>query len=288
MFIKGDCVKHPNAPDWGIGKVLENALDDKVKIFFVNVGEKLLNLKHVNLIKLEGVDAIHPILDNPGLADRGKGKKFKSLPQAKAEFLAVYPDGFEDGGYCNDERSYKIEAHKLMLKLLDEVTFKQLLEVADFKEICKRALQVVNKTNLIFPNEKMALKDGLATEKAEKLFAESLYSLLYGKNDLRERFKVFSDCLYEINAAKWTTMSYFLFITYPSDHMFLKPTVTQNSADLCAFELNYRSELNWLTYKCLLEFSAYLNSALVELELEPRDMIDVQSFMWCIAPNQLK
>lgn len=36
------------------------------------------------------------------------------------------------------------------------------------------------------------------------------------------------------------------------------------------------------SYKSLLEFSEYLKSELAELN--PKDMIDVQSFMWCIAP----
>jgi hypothetical protein len=80
-------------------------------------------------------------------------------------------------------------------------------------------------------------------------------------------------------------MTYFLFIADPDNHMFLKPTVTQNAADLCAFELNYSSSLNWRTYRCLLDFSGYLKSSLTDLGLKPRDMIDVQSFMWCIAPG---
>jgi len=47
------------------------------------------------------------------------------------------------------------------------------------------------------------------------------------------------------------------------------------------FGLNYRSELNWLTYKSLLTMSELLLT-----RLRPhgaRDFMDVQSFIWLIG-----
>jgi hypothetical protein len=61
-------------------------------------------------------------------------------------------------------------------------------------------------------------------------------------------------------------------------------TITKNSADICAFDIRYRPELNWVTYEAVLRFSQFLKDALVDLK--PRDMIDVQSFMWCIRPDE--
>ena len=66
--------------------------------------------------------------------------------------------------------------------------------------------------------------------------------------------------------------------------MFVKPNMTKNAAEISAFEINYDPELNWLTYNSILRFSEYLKKALSELKL--RDMIDVQSFMWCIAQGK--
>ena len=63
--------------------------------------------------------------------------------------------------------------------------------------------------------------------------------------------------------------------------MFLKPSVTRAAAEICAFELNYQTELNWMTYRCLLDFAKYLYETLSELK--PLDMIDVQSFIWVSA-----
>ena len=62
--------------------------------------------------------------------------------------------------------------------------------------------------------------------------------------------------------------------------MFVKPTITQAVADMSAFNIAYTPSLNWNTYNKILKFSEYLKQELHELE--PKDMIDVQSFMWCI------
>lgn len=286
-IVQGDKVCHLNMPVRGLGKVLEVTPDSKARIFFINAGEKLLALKHVPLEKVEGTESEHPILDNPTLAERARGKKHVGLPDAKLEFEHFFPKGFEDPDYFNQERNYKLEAHRLLRELLGPEPFGRLLAEQAYSEIAKRALQVINKTNLIFPNEKMALKDGL--KKApdnEAIFAQALFALLYDSGPMPERFMGFSGCLERLEAAKWTTATYLLFLAFPEEHMFLKPTVTQHAADLLKAELNYRPELNWRTYGCLLAFAGYLKGELIKIGMAPRDMIDVQSFMWCIAPGK--
>ena len=279
----GDKIQHPRKPDWGIGKVLEITLDGKARIFFIHAGEKTILLSYVDFEKIEGKGSEHPILDNPSFFSRASVKGHRSLPDARLDFLMIFPDGFEDADYLNRERNYKVAARELLLELLNEQMFNEFLKSRNFDEIARRALQVVNKTNLIFPNEKMGLKDGLKSPEHTQLFAERLFALLYGPGEFRECFKGFAECLEEIEAAKWTTMTYFLFLAFPEEHMFLKPEVAKHAAALTKAELNYRSDLNWLTYSCLLDFAKYLKDELDAMEMNPRDMIDVQSFMWCIT-----
>ncbi len=282
----GDKVRHPKMPAWGLGKVIEVKREGRARVFFIHAGEKLLDLEHVALEKIEGAEAKNFILDSPTLEERLKDKDFRSLPDALSDFRSFFPEGFEDQGYLKEERTYKIEAHQLIKETLNKEAYSALLAEGDFDEIVKRAHHVVNKTNLIFPNEKMALKDGLKNGIDKQLFAIALFDLLYGDEELRPRFEAFAQLLDRIGAAKWTTATYFLFLAFPEEHMFLKPTVAQHAANLVKAELNYRSDLNWLTYKCLLEFSQGLKTYLVDEGMPPRDMIDVQSFMWCIAPGK--
>lgn len=282
-YRKGDRVKHPKRADWGIGEVLADQTNANVNVFFVGVGAKTISTSHVSLVPVSGADASHPVLDNLKVSKMTGGIRYQSLPQSIECFLEEYPNGFRGEVYENAEREYKVKAQKLAQELLGQSAMEELLSAGDYEEICVRALQVVNATNLIFPNEKMALKDGLEVDGARRKFAESLFDFLYGEGNLQERFEGFSKCLEDMDAAKWTTVSYFPFLLHAENVMFVKPMVTQYAAELCGFEINYKPALNWLTYKSVLTFSEYLRKELSELK--PRDMIDIQSFMWCIAPH---
>jgi hypothetical protein len=78
--------------------------------------------------------------------------------------------------------------------------------------------------------------------------------------------------------AKWTVATIIPFLAQPNRFMFLKPEVTKKAADSLGFELNYKAEPNWLTYKCLLRMADIYGQKLAYLK--PRDLIDVQSFFY--------
>lgn len=288
QFQKGDRVRNNKTAHWGIGEILAAPNAEKYKIFFVNAGKKIVDASVADLFRLEGKDAHHPLLDNLGLPNKNKRTEFRSMQKMVNVFLGHFPKGFYEDEYMDKERGYKVEAHKYMLSVLSKGDFDQLIDAQNYEDICKDALRVANKTNLMFPNEKMALKDGLNLEDNKQYFSNRLYELLYGSNDLSERFQGFARCLEDINTPKWTTQTYFLFITFPEQYMFMKPSVTQLAADAFAFELNYRSALNWTSYDSLLKFSNYVATELSNLNdyLKPRDMIDVQSFIWCSVPGK--
>ena len=67
----------------------------------------------------------------------------------------------------------------------------------------------------------------------------------------------------------------------PQRYLFIKPNVTLYASELCGFEINFKAQINWLTYESTLKFSEYLFKKLATLK--PRNMTDVQSFMSCIA-----
>ena len=282
-YNKGERVKHPTKDDWGLGEVIADSDGGSVRVFFVDAGEKTISLDIIQPIKVAGVEAAHPVLDNLRIDKSASGIKYQSLAESVQFFLKEYPEGFYGGKYKKDERDYKFKAHKLALELLDKEAFQSLLTQQDYLEIRKRALRVINKTNIISQYEKMSLNNGLDNEEVQRAFSITLYNLLYGEGDLRQRFEAFSEVLETAGAGKWPVISYFLFSLFPHKYMFVKPTIMQHLSDLCGFEINYKPQVNWLTYKCILDFSEYLFHELSDLK--PRDMIDIQSFMWCIAPK---
>ena len=60
--------------------------------------------------------------------------------------------------------------------------------------------------------------------------------------------------------------------------MFLKPNVTRLAAVRYGFDFDYRSRPNWTTYSQLLDLAAMVRFD--QRDLRPRDLIDVQSFLW--------
>jgi hypothetical protein len=278
-------VKHPLAPDWGVGEVLEDSLGDALRVFFVGAGQKKLVLKDLQLEKVDGDASKHPILDNLKVS-AADGVRYRTLPESIRRFLIEYPGGFYGEKFADHERNYKMKTHQLMTDLLGKEVWQPLLQKEAAEEIFRRALKIMNSTNLIFPNEQIAFRDGLESHEMKRRFSEILYTHLFSENPLKSRFVELCKFLEEIKAAKWTVATFFLFTIFPDEHMFIKPTVTKNAADICHFDIRYRPGLNWETYEAVLRFSKFLKTELTKAELKPRDMIDVQSFMWCIRPDK--
>ena len=291
-FAKDEIVKLQNRYEWGLGKVLEDSSGDIVRIYFVEAGEKKLNLNYARLEKIEGEEANHPKLANLKTSKaRGSstGKTVKSKSRLNLSsmvdiFLQKFPDGFDDSAFYEYERRYKATAHQQFKHQLWKEDFSLLLAENKYEVVCQHALETIYAINkekeFISRFEVSALNRGLKTEFNKQLFSEYLFALLYGEETLESRFKSWCECLTEINAAKWPIATFFGFIAFPKEQMFLKPDVTKKVANACDFELSYTIEPNWLTYKKLLDFSNFLFKQLSELS--PKDMIDIKSFIWSV------
>nr|CAA6816565.1 MAG: Unknown protein [uncultured Thiotrichaceae bacterium] len=280
---KGTRIIHPKKPEWGMGEILQISNNEEVRVFFANEGEKKILLKYVDLKGLPPEEAVHPMLDNlkdsPELSDT----KYLSFAKGLDHFLTQFPDGFHGDRFMDTERKTKMDAHLLGSELLGKEKLEDLIASGEYWQVCEYAKKVINKTNLIFPNEKTALKTAIETEAAQEAFAKNLYELLYSEDDVKERFTTFAKHLERINAAKWTLATYFLYIMFPEKYIFVKPTVSQNAANLSRFELHFKTKLNWQTYEAAMTYAKYLHKSLDAADNAPRDMMDIQAFIWSIA-----
>ena len=280
-YKKGERIRHPEKEEWGLGQLLNDSLDEKVEVFFTEVGEKLLSLKYMKPVRIEGDEAESAVLDNLVKSARSDRQKYKNIDVLIADFLKVYPDGFTDSAYMKKERDGKVMAHQRAAELLDGEKLNELLQKSEYDAVCQRALEVIDGTNLIFPTEKASLRAALGSATQQQLFAEGLYQLLYGADNLERRFLDFSNVLKRIGTPKWTILSYLLFIVFPGKYMFVKPRVTEKAAEISAFEIHYVSELSWPTYRSVMRYAQYLSAKLAKLN--PKDMFDIQSFIWSIS-----
>ena len=91
--------------------------------------------------------------------------------RCREHFLAFFPDGFRDETYVETERSYKWDAHREWVELLNRKTFESLLDAHGYDEIARRGLRIESQTNLLFSFEKMALRDALRDAAGARTFA---------------------------------------------------------------------------------------------------------------------
>ena len=224
------------------------------------------------------------------MADRtwstAKKKSSSSGAQrCRRKFLRFFPGGFRDETYLDWERDYKWETHERWEEALGQGAFQRLLRAREFSEIAARAVRVEQRSrhSMIFSFEKMALRDAVKSTEGARAFAEGLYEFLHGSGSLEQRFKAWVDTVASLprkqtRVLTWPLVTVFGFIAQPDVHIFLKPNTTRAAAREYGFGLHYRPRPSWETYSSLLEFAAVVRRDL--RDLRPRDMIDIQSFMW--------
>jgi hypothetical protein len=211
---------------------------------------------------------------------------FPGAVRCRRKFLKYYPKGFNDEDYVALERDYKVAAHEQWEKLLDRSRFRSLLKKEAFQEIAAHAVRIEARTNLIFSFEKMALRDAIKSASGAKMFAAGLYDFLHGTGDMPTRFDRWCEVVTRLprkqtRVSTWPIVTVFGFIAQPYTHVFLKPNVTRLAAKAYGFPFHYHSRPSWQTYEGLLQFADAIRRDLRDVrDLQPRDMIDIQSFIW--------
>jgi hypothetical protein len=205
------------------------------------------------------------------------------------KFLFYFPKGFYDPKYTAWERGYKWDAHIAWEENLNKKEYAELLRKNDFLEIARRATRLESKTNLLFSFEKMALRDAVKTHNGAKLFSESLFNFIYGRQELEKRFIAFIEATGQLprkqtRVLTWPLVTVFGFIAEPAENIFLKPKVTKLAAEKYGYSFKYQSKPNWATYADLLQFAQEIKKDIKDLR--PRDMIDIQSFIWVLGSEE--
>ena len=203
--------------------------------------------------------------------------------RCRRKFLRFFPGGFQDATYIDWERGYKATANEQWTKMLARAEYRSLLRAADFAEIAARAVRIESRTNLLFSFEKMALRDAIKSPAGARLFATSLFEFLHGSGAVERKFERWVDAVAELprkqtRVLTWPLVTVWGFIAQPETHIFLKPNVTRIAAREYGFDFQYKSRPSWETYSSLLAFGEQVRSD--QRDLRPRDMIDIQSFMW--------
>ena len=203
--------------------------------------------------------------------------------RCRRKFLRIFPGGFHDPDYVALERDYKVNAHRAWRDVLGPERFAEFLRDGKYDEVAAQAVRIESRTNLLFSFEKMALRDAVKPAEGARAFATGLYELLYGEGTMERRFERWCEVVGELprrqtRVLTWPVVTVFGFIAEPKTHIYLKPTVTRVAARKYGFEFHYKSRPQWPVYAGYLELAAAVRRD--QSDLRPRDMIDVQSFLW--------
>jgi hypothetical protein len=203
--------------------------------------------------------------------------------RCRRKFLRFFPGGFSDETYRDWERDYKWKAHVRFEEELGRASFRKMLADGRHAEIASLAVSIESRTNLLFSFEKMALRDAVRSAQGARLFAAGLYDYLYGRGAPEARFTRWCAAVAELprrqtRVLTWPLVTVFGFLARPEEHIFLKPQVTKEAARAYGYEFRYASRPGWETYASLLGFAARVGKD--NRDLKPKDMIDLQSFIW--------
>lgn len=222
-------------------------------------------------------------LTRPARAAKSASALTPEAARCRRKFLRFFPGGFADETYVDWEREYKWTAHERWMAELAPAEFRALLRADEYLLIARHAVQIESRTNLLFSFEKMALRDAVRERAGAKIFARGLDDLLHGSGDERTRFERWCAAVESLprrqtRVLTWPLVTVFAFLAQPERHIFLKPNVTRHAARAYGVEFAYRSRPNWETYTSLRDFAERVRRD--QTDLGPRDMIDLQSFIW--------
>ena len=301
----GTVVDNPLKPDWGPGRIVGTKGKNVWVVFRDHPGREA---------KLMTPDGLRPaeLQHDPILDNLPEPKMEKGCPVLPAErnlfgetvrlFLMRYPDGFVDAGYLGKgkvgERASKWAAHERFREGLGEGELRRLVDADEVKKGVTQVLKVIGTMNLLSRVERLGLAEALKKKDAARPFLSALADVVEAPEAGKATFSVLLDSVASFTVADpappvatWPVATILPFLARPDAHVLLKPTVSQKAAQGLSFDLKYNASPNWKTYeRCILLASIY-KQKLVELDdpnLAPRDLIDVQAFIWNTSSNWKK
>lgn len=199
--------------------------------------------------------------------------RYVGFDGAKKLFLHYYPNGFHTDSFS--ERGYKARASS---KLRQAVPVEDAAVGTGFGE---SVLSAFRDTDLLHPIEKSRAQDVLRGSNSDPFIQAAARFTL--DDNPRQALRDMDRALHKHEAAKWTIVTYLPFFWRPDRHMFLKPEATKDFAERTgqAFKEIYDPALDFSVYVSLLNLAAKTGAEIADLN--PRDNIDIQSFIWVVS-----
>jgi hypothetical protein len=252
--------------------MLHSEIRDKKELRISQQDGRLYGLIDGKIV-LQGTDQTELLKRLYDAADRDNPKYF-GFNGARNRFLHFFAGGFMSPNFIKDEREYKESAKE---RLDAEAPLDKASAGMGFGEAI---LSAYRNTNLLSPYEKAKLQDVLRGKRSDAFIHGAA---MFALGDLKTGLAEMETALKPHRVANWAAATYLPFLWRPEVHMFLKPEVTKDFALRVghSFAHEYRAKLDLSVYESLLDLVDETERELSDLN--PKNRIDVQSFIWVIG-----
>ncbi|KFE64334.1 hypothetical protein [Hyalangium minutum] len=295
-------------PAWGRAALLEEK-DGKLVLFFEHGGRRVFvktQVKGLQSVQLSDEEARtvearlrgkHPLGGATKKSSKAKAKATRPLLAAFPSFDAqvrwfetFFPGGFAGEKFVAEERGtaeakgkkgYKTGA----IKLAQEQLSPERLASATPEETFLVSKKLLAFTNLVFPIEG-SIPFTSMKEEDRAGFAAALGELLHGEGAHGPRFEKFANAIRIWDAAgqsrkvTWPLATLLQALYAPAQHTFVKPTVFEQQALLLNLTADRHAPVTSTHYERFLDVARKTSERLVAVGHQPRDLMDVYSFIW--------
>lgn len=194
-----------------------------------------------------------------------------------------YPDweSFAHDGFVADELMVKRRLVSQVNADLSADALSELLKQQAYPIIKDRIATIGRKSSLLYNRTPASGDLSILFTDALQLpsFCHQFTALLHGKDPIAQRLRTWLDYTQATNLdCKWAFTTYFLFLSDPSQHIFVKPRVGQWLLRFVGNAETWSKQVNPATYATLLGVA---NGMLDQLRpLGASDLVDVQSVIW--------
>jgi hypothetical protein len=300
-------MKLESQPDWGAGLVVRD-LPLHWELYFEHGGErKFVKSLSPTLVPVTISPDALAALEIKAAARHSKSEfrtksvarprtspaakaRFASLAEQIAFFEKLFPGGFAGEVFMTEERGVlgakgKLGYKEAAIALAQAELSLERFENADAQVLFDSAKKVLQATTIVFPMEG-AIPFAAMDADARTTAMEALKELLHGTAEYGDRLQAFASAVKMKDkkgaqkAASWPFATIFAAYMRPDECVCVKPTAFASQAATFGMTVEKSQPVTASGYREFCEVAMKTREALREAGHEPRDLMDVYSFIW--------
>jgi hypothetical protein len=294
-------MKHETRPEWGTGLVVQD-LPQHWVLFFEHAGER----KFVKQMAKVLVPVTLPAAELARLSARASGRRpkpppsptarpkvakarFETFAQQLAAFEALFPGGFRGERFVTDERGAEGATGKAGKRQAGVTIAQERLSPKAFAAaapggIFETARKLLQTTGLVLSIEGTSLFAALDAE-GQAQFTQELEQLLHGEGEYGQRLQRFASQVHlkdkrgHAKPMSWPLATAFGGLYEPGALTCVRPATFATQAVTLGLSAEKGQPVSRVGYRTFSEVATRTRELLVAAGQEPRDLLDVYSFI---------